>query len=754
MPLTYQPIAWDGGVNLLSAEQFLQPNEVRRAQNLFPIEPGKLGVRGALGHMDYPADTDGVGAIRSGRPIAFMIPPWNGSSLQGVVLVRNITDSTALAYSTGEIAFRLFGLSPEASVVVNLGGVNNSIPAMVPFNNKVYAFGGYPCSKAGVYIQDSGGVLSTGDFAFAGSGNNAVRPRVAGTYTNRMVFANFGPGYENHMIISDLNDPTLVGDDVLAVNSRNFIVGDIIGDEIVAVHEVMTAGAGSPAQSALLILKKYSAYLLQGQPSQTTDTGDYLGTMEIVKFEVAAGCVAPLTVVSTPEGLFWAGPDEVWCYKAGTLPFPVGRKIGPALKNTPDDKKYRWHAAYFDGRYRLAIFSAGQGPDDDTPLGEQWWLDLRDGTPQNWQTARWWGPQVYKHLASLYDSLDALRQGTHNMAAETRPGEPAALYGIEAAVNPSNGEYGYVRVQYDRPGSSYDYIWAVNVAAGYGMLQISGEPDGDYDTRIQTSLLTRAIDFGDPGVEKLMTGAEADVFVSLPAMLTAQPILNGGETAEPFYAAVPTDGFIAGVTELGDEDTPLGHIFRSVSFDQIDNDADVDTPFLVEYTHDRPVGRRFQLEFSHAGLYGAGGEDINSNWSLDVSFSVIPFATFVPANYEVSIETFGLKGPQDILTALGTAITAAVPAIGFTPSLDTFNDYVSLAILSPDYYLRFNWDNHEDTQILLNLLGVTATGPTFLIDAVTPLTGAAGVVTRALAPALEITSLLARIRPLRRRPTK
>ena len=87
----------------------------------------------------------------------------------------------------------------------------------------------------------------------------------------------------------------------------------------------------------------------------------------------------------------------MWLFPQGQgIPFRVGSYIRAVLKETPAAQRYLWHAAYHDGFYRLAVISPGQGPNDNSPCGEQWWLDLRDGPPRPHEEARWYGPMIYK----------------------------------------------------------------------------------------------------------------------------------------------------------------------------------------------------------------------------------------------------------------------------------------------------------------------------------------------------------------------
>lgn len=736
MPLTYIPIEWGGGVNLLTDEQFLQPNEIRKAKNLFPVNPGRLSRRGSLGPAGRPSLAGGAGGIRYGRPIAAMIPPWVGSDLLAVIATRNLVGTAQTGYLTGEYPLAVYALGQTASVGIELGGYPNSVPAMVAFNKKIYVFGGYPCTVPGAVVADGvGGAATCTAFAFAGSGNSTVTPRVACSYRNRMVYANFGPGFESHLVMSDLYDPTLVGNDVLAVNGRNFIVGDTTGDEVVAMIEVMTVGAGSPAQSALLVLKRYSAFLVTGEPSQTTDTSDYLGTMEVVKFGVAAGCASPRTLVETPEGLFWAGPDEVWCYRPGALPFPVGRKIQAVLRESPEDRKYRWHAAYFNGVYRLAVFSPGQGPDDDSPCGEQWWLDLRDGAPESWQAARWWGPQIFHYVSDSTITTSAGVIGTYNMISEVRPGFPAALYGIEAGILVDLADNGFLRVQYDQP-NGYDFVWTLT-EPDYGPRSICGTST-DTNTTVATEFLSRQYDYADPLVDKLVQGVELSAWSSMPSVLSCDVISNGGVGGvNTLLGAVPSEGFIAGLSVTASSageasDSILAKVVEAVSLD-------------VDPDEERPVGRTLQYRITSNGHYG---------YTTDASMPGEDYIYFtkkvggVETAYTLSP---GILGNQDPVAMIVSLCAAMASAAGVTVTAGLTNAGIaSITSGTGGVTLRMDWNLSPLTKGMLVLLGFNVgSAPAFF----TTLTGVANLESL-LSPSLEISSIAAKLRPFRRRPTK
>lgn len=723
MSIIYQPIRWDGGVNLLSDAEALAPNEVRESRNLYPRAPGRLARRGAMAFVGAPLTTVpslGAPVVQFARGVASTIPPWAGSTLLAALAARNLTTDTQTGYGSGTTSLVLLALDAVESAAFTVGRIGPWAPSLLSYNRKLYCFAGYTASVSGAILEAaSGGAGYTmSAFEFAGSGNTEVRPRVAGVYRNRMVFANFGPGFENHVVVSDLYDPTLVGDDVLAVNGRNFIVGDTSGDEIVAVHEVMLSGAGSPAQSALLVLKRYGAYLINGEPSQTTDTGDYLGSMEIVKLGVAAGCASPLTIRDTPEGLFWAGPDQVWCYRPGGLPFPVGDKIAPRLASLPAETQYRWHAAYHAGFYRLATFSPEQGINHDAPCGEQWWMDIRRLTPGQPPPMSWWGPMVY----SIDNGNDELQVGTYNMMEETRPNQPAALYGIEAGMVISQADDGYMQVQYDA-ALGYDLMYPITPSA-WGLRRASALG------KIDVLLRTGDMNFGDPHVDKLLVGIEADVFMSLEGAIDADVILTGGtKTGAEMTAHVPALGFRTAISTVDDL---IGKSPVAVSID----------PVVEDENDDRPVSPRIQVAFSHRGeIVDPLGDSILLTYKLA---GVETQVAIDPSDLQDQTDLFQVA--QDFQDAVNLAAGANVVLVGLNGSEQLEMTRYPLS----SYTLRLDWDQNEATRIFAALLGFQASGaPSFFTTL-----AATEELTTVLSPDLEISTIVAKIRAFRRRPTR
>jgi hypothetical protein len=256
----------------------------------------------------------------------------------------------------------------------------------------------------------------------------------------------------------------------------------------------MLSGVGSPAESALLVLKENSAYLLTGEPDQTTG-----GAADLVvnKMTVAAGCVSQTSVVRTPYGIVWAGPSDVWLFHSGALPVSIGKKISPVLASSPAATRYKWHAEYFGGFYRLALMTPGQGPDDDAPCGEQWWLDMREGAPETWIDARWYGPQIY-NVPTASDTTPT--PGTFCMAVDTVVDQDRPMFGVNEAAGTLN-------------------IYRYDSSQGYDDCVGDYLPESLYGNEILTKIIGGVKDFGQATRDHVFEKTEMDVRSTFPAQL-------------------------------------------------------------------------------------------------------------------------------------------------------------------------------------------------------------------------------------------
>lgn len=444
--MDWLPVPALGGVNLFDDPRAIRDEEVQLARNLVPARPGILKKRGGLSRplATYSFDS-------GERPVVAMISPIRGSPVDAVVATSEINQS----------ASRFFGVSVDNTAV----GFFNTLPFwasrphVLSWANKAYLLPGPYATWAGPsghpfyvmqYKNDPASDftevvgLPFTNSATSPTGNATLYPTYAFPYKNRLVLANFGQGYENTILFTNDFRADQVGPDALFSNTRSIsLVAGADGDEIVAGIEVMLTNVGSPAESGLLILRRYGdPFLLTGDMDQVADDGTPSGTttLNIKRISVQTGCAGQYTVARTPVGIIWAGTNDVWCFAAGVLPHRLGQKIQPALKLTPAQLQYRWSATYFDGFYRLAVWGAGQGMTASDAPGDQWWLDLRDGLPQDWREARWWGPQQFLGGAGIGT---APVPGIWCMFPETRAGKTPRLFYVDWAITSwPIGEFG------------------------------------------------------------------------------------------------------------------------------------------------------------------------------------------------------------------------------------------------------------------------------------------------------------------------
>ena len=572
------PLPFTGGVNLFNHVRSIRDTELRYAKNLWPKELGRLCTRPGMEvvmELDittaWPA---GLQFLPVSAPAAFVAASRRVVG-KGVLTSPNNTMLHAVAAATDVIT-----PSPNG----DFGGVTQYYPAILPYNGKVYAFGGMGSNKSGLILQKAaGGGVEFVNFEFQNAGNTDVRPAVVGLYREQFVFANMGLGYESAFFFADPFQPTLINANVLAGNGSYFIAGSEDGDHITAVVGVLQTGAAN-AESMVLILKEFSGFTVTGDPPTTGDDG----TAVVNRLPVDCGCSSQATVARTPFGILWAGPDDVWMFPEGQLPYRIGTKIRPALQQSPANLRYKWHAIYHDGFYKLAVFSAGQGPTDDSPCGEQWWLDLREGAPRNWEEARWWGPQVHTMVSVGGDTLE----GSFCMALDVRPGADRSLYsGI--AVDDSGGVY--IASHFD--GIDTDSRWQD------GIYVSTGAPHA-IDVEWWTKEYTYAGVAGgqlveDPQIEKGFDGAELDAAPGRTGNLGWQVVKNLGRLAYPEVqqSVAPASGLVLDVGEL--DDATIEGQEDTIGSGQLTDERQLvalDPTALIDSGYSRLVGTGLQLQ--------------------------------------------------------------------------------------------------------------------------------------------------------------
>lgn len=532
----YIPLGLTGGVNLLDDVRTIRDDQVRKAQNLVPTTPGILAKRKGLGFHQHLFNM-------LGHPIAFTLPNFP-STLAAIIGVRRMEDSGSLAPSKNTTIYAATGIDTDPYEEYDAGLITTGRPCFVHFNEKTYCFFGPPVVNNGIvieeYIPNSTGVrIRELDF---GSGNSNITPAGACVYRNRLAY-----WWDNMIALSDTNDPETVGADLTAANGRAFSPGQRDGSKIVACQEVMLTAVGTPAETALLVLTERGGYLITGEPNETADATPPIGDLTVNRISIDVGCSSRETLVTTPYGTIWAGPDDVWLFAQGQVPVRIGSNIRPALQATPADKRYLWHAAYHDGFYRLAVFSQGRGPDDDDPPDDQWWLDLRHGAPRNSDEAMWWGPQRYRQAI---DSDTDTPYGVYPMCVESRPGKESLLYGVMQHLVVAAGptlEWPLRLVSFDSPNHR-DICLDLST-------EVTDDKHGTYNSEIYIDLLTKAYTSvahqqSDPLVDKMLQGVEVNVMNERHMRLKCQLIGDEGLTVEECYSDLAPRTFLPGVSLL------------------------------------------------------------------------------------------------------------------------------------------------------------------------------------------------------------
>lgn len=533
-------VPMSGGVNLLSDPRTIRDDELVKAGNLVPVRPGVLQTRPAIESL--PFSIVGSMSRTTAFPLSALFGPWADSPM----FVLHYTAGTgAINAKVSLSAYTLDGqVAIDTQTLMSFTPSNVGVrPWITPYQGALYFLTGEHTAPVPAFTIQRGQIAAQ-QFAFAGTGNADMRPRVAVAYRNRVVWANFGPGYENTLVFSDNFAPSVIGNDALASNGRNVsLVAAADGDEIIGLAPIMLTDTGTPVESGLLVLRRYSSFLITGEPDQTSGGTP---TIAVNRMSIAAGCASPWTIKSTPYGVFWAGQDEVWHYHSGQNPRQVGTKIQPALMRTPRSLGYKLSASYFGGFYRLALFGETQvaptyadGPQD------QWWLDLRNGPPNTIDEARWWGPQTFTYP----NSVSTTTGGYNIMLRDDRPGGEARLYGFEIGTAQFSGITGttqgiIVRYDVDAP---VDTSWPLNPTGSISTQTIPFAADAT----IKPDLITKEFDLGDPMLQKIYDGMEANVWASQSGRLLAQGILDGGASYAETNLDVTAAGYAAGEGAVG-----------------------------------------------------------------------------------------------------------------------------------------------------------------------------------------------------------
>jgi hypothetical protein len=149
--------------------------------------------------------------------------------------------------------------------------------------------------------------------------------------------------------------------------------------------------------------------------------GDILAddASRLVEVSSRIGCVSHATVVATPYGLFWLGPESVYQMQpGGGAPIDVGWPMAPEVRQIPASRRNYATATFHKGFYKLAFSTPGATVNDMI-----WWLDLRLGGVG--ATPRWWGPHTGPYPSAYAVGLIDPAELDRGFVASEDPGAAA-----------------------------------------------------------------------------------------------------------------------------------------------------------------------------------------------------------------------------------------------------------------------------------------------------------------------------------------
>ena len=485
MSIQKLPIPLGGGVNLHNDPSVIPDGQWQRLRNLAPRLPGVLGQRPSMSFVrevtpswwNWDARTRlGSAGVASAvdaywkwakyiRPLKFIFDP-NFSDITMVVVTTaaiTVAAETSAGVQTATVVPEdtmllitlpgvITGTGTEPMLRVGVLGPASRMPSLLVFNGITYAFNGYDNGK---HIAAGSDGATPVTFSYYnnnfGTGNTNFAPDGACVVRDRVLYYK-GP----NVYFSDRNEPLTVGytgsldanGDIVpstanpatgtnfsAIDTRGIFLGGEELENITAVAEVNTSADGSPVQSVAMVFTSTHAYMLLGEPLETTEGGKVVGSLQINRLNVQAGCVSQATVTRTPYGTLWCGREDVWFMPFGSLPIRVGTSIRPLLEQQPPGLAWKLHAEYADGFYRLSMFKPGQGPNTADPCGMQMWLDMRAGGPKSAEQAQWFGPQEFNQTDAPTSAPDPGGPGgVWCMARDSRAGGDGRLYALQSFV--------------------------------------------------------------------------------------------------------------------------------------------------------------------------------------------------------------------------------------------------------------------------------------------------------------------------------
>ena len=454
------PVPFSLGVNVYTDPARLAEGQLQGSPNLMTRPGGFPGLRPSLS-FDRPVIPDyrpwdssrSVGATgdqsytqwgKYWRPMRFLFSPIGGE----VAMVMQATNTWTVLNQSGSsraiapvepgdavlfIAPNWLNGTSGALQVAKLG-LMTRCPSLFVFNGIIYAFGG---ASRGARIEPIPS-LTTGSekvpytyFANVWNtpGNEDFFPRQAAAVRDRVVYS-IGP----QVFWSDRNDPLQIR--ASALTDGGIIVSGEELEDVTAISELSTSSDGSPVQSVCAVWTRTRCFLLLGEPIETTqditaETNGALGSLQINRLNIEAGCVSQASVTKTPYGAFWVGKDDVWFMPSGALPIRVGTNIRSAIEAVPPALQYRICAEYSDNFLKIVMPGVGDGPTGTSPMTTMWCLDLNGGPPASADQARWWGPHAFVNRDSVGDATFA-ESGVWCLAKDVRANGDGRVYALQS----------------------------------------------------------------------------------------------------------------------------------------------------------------------------------------------------------------------------------------------------------------------------------------------------------------------------------
>lgn len=459
------PLPLTRGVNLKDDPTELKEGQWQALTNVVPKPSGKYGRRPALlavedlapswWHWDARTLTGSLGTASAVagywkwaqylRPVKFIFDPHYGY----ISMVAITTASIAVMDQTDNITWVQRTVPAGTFLLITLPGImaddgsgnpmlwcavlgtGSRAPSLFSLNDRTYAFGG---SNAGRYVSFPGSGTTPVDFSYwapdFGATNSGFMPEGACVVRDRVVYF-----IGSNVYWSDKNAPLTVGADALATRGIN--LGGEVQEPITAIAEISLSETGSPVQSACAVWTKNNMYLLLGEPGES-DAGtaeEILGSLQINKLNVRAGCISQSSITRTAHGVYWVGADDVWFMPTGSTPVRIGTNLRPLLLAQPPGVQWKIYTAYANGSLRLGLFSEGTGPNIFSPCDTQYWLDLRSDPPSSPEQAAWFGPQRFANV----DCPDSGYAGVYCVAANDVANGDNQLYALQSYLLSANG---------------------------------------------------------------------------------------------------------------------------------------------------------------------------------------------------------------------------------------------------------------------------------------------------------------------------